>query len=97
MRNKRRRIEENRESIRVELETSDKREAKLEERINQNQEELDEKKKQENAHSKELEELHLENAELSSKQGFAKENLERILSRKEEFTKTVNGTGSKCQ
>ena len=39
-------IEENRESIRVELETSDKREAKLEERINQNQEKLDEKKKQ---------------------------------------------------
>ena len=82
-------IEENRESIRVELETSDKREAKLEERINQNQEKLDEKKKQENAHSKELEELHLENAELSSKQGFAKENLERILSEKKNLQRQL--------
>ena len=82
-------IEENRESIRVELETSDKREAQLEERINQNQEKLDEKKKQENAHSKELEELHLENAELSSKQGFAKENLERILSEKKNLQRQL--------
>ena len=82
-------IEENRESIRVELETSDKREAQLEERINQNQEELDEKKKQENAHSKELEALHLENAELSSKQGFAKENLERILSEKKNLQRQL--------
>ena len=77
-------IEENRESIRVELETSDKREAQLE-----NQEKLDEKKKQENAHSKELEELHLENAELSSKQGFAKENLERILSEKKNLQRQL--------
>ena len=82
-------IEENRESIRVELETSDKREAQLEERINQNQEELDEKKKQENAHSKELEALHLENAELSSKQGFAKENLERILIEKKNLQRQL--------
>ena len=82
-------IEENRESIRVELETSDKREAQLEDQINQNQEKLDEKKKQENAHSKELEELHLENAELSSKQGFAKENLERILSEKKNLQRQL--------
>ena len=82
-------IEENRESIRVELETSDKREAQLEDQINQNQEKLDEKKKQENAHSKKLEELHLENAELSSKQGFAKENLERILSEKKNLQRQL--------
>ena len=82
-------IEENRESIRVELETSDKREAQLEDQINQNQEKLDEKKKQENAHSKELEELHLENAELSSKQGFAKENLERISSEKKNLQRQL--------
>ena len=82
-------IEENRESIRVELETSDKRETQLEDQINQNQEKLDEKKKQENAHSKELEELHLENAELSSKQGFVKENLERILSEKKNLQRQL--------
>ena len=82
-------IEENRESIRVELETSDKREAELEDRINQNQEKLDEKKKQENAHSKELEELHLETAELSSKQGFVKENLERISSEKKNLQRQL--------
>lgn len=73
----------------MELETSDKRETQLEDQINQNQEKLDEKKKQENAHSKELEELHLENAELSSKQGFVKENLERILSEKKNLQRQL--------
>ena len=82
-------IEENRESIRVELEMSDNREAELEAHINQNQEKLDEKKKQESARSKELEELHLESAELSSKQGFAKENLERILSEKKNLQRQL--------
>lgn len=75
-------IEENRESIRIELETSDKREAKLEEQINENQEKLDKKKNQEAEFSRQLEAAHLENAELRSKQGFAEENLKRILSEK---------------
>lgn len=71
-------IEENSASIQMELETSAEQEKKLEESINQNQEILEEKKKEETRFSKELEGYHLKTTELTSRQGFVLENLHRI-------------------
>ena len=73
-----REIEENSLSIQLELETSANQEKGLEEQINQNQEILEQKKQTENRLSKELEKSHLETANLTSRQGFIAENLNRI-------------------
>ncbi|EJX02988.1 condensin subunit Smc, partial [gut metagenome] len=71
-------IQENRQSIQLELEVSGTQEKALESQIQECQELLENKKKTEEQLSETLEQGHLEMANLTSKHGFAVENLKRI-------------------
>ncbi len=71
-------IEENSQSIQLEMEASANQENTLETSINQKQEELENRKKKEGELSKELEKTQLEEAGITSRKGFIQENLKRI-------------------
>ncbi len=71
-------IRENTSSIQMELETSASQEKSLEDLINKNQELLEKRKKEESEISSRLEQIHLESAGFTSRQGFVEENLNRI-------------------
>lgn len=71
-------IEENSQSIHLEMEASANQEKELETSINQKQEQLENRKKKEAELSKELEKTQLEGAGITSRKGFIQENLKRI-------------------
>ena len=75
-------LQENTQSIQLELETSAAQEKELEAQITSNQEILEEKKKEEGEISKKLEKFHLETANLTSRQGFLLENISRVQEEK---------------